>query len=283
MYALALDHYFRSRSDAATLRGLLALLTFLAVQAHAQSAYEPFDYPLGSNLSGQNGGSGFSEPWRVTQSGPNNVVTGQNSGTIVAGLSYSDAIGQVLLVSGGAWQNSSNLVFGQGQRDTLESFGADGSATWISFLVRATTVASGTHYACGTPGKGFTFGSQAVIVCLYRTLSPIATGGFLASFYGSDGVATTISADPTPTVLLVMKVEHAIDPGTNDLAKAWFNPILNQTLPAPDLTFSLRNYASIFSGATLLWGDSRSFIFDELRVGSDIGWDDDTLFVDGFE
>ncbi|MBK8066313.1 MAG: hypothetical protein IPK27_01410 [Rhodanobacteraceae bacterium] len=251
------------------MRALRCVLVVLGLcgsaAATAQAAYEPFDYPLNDNLAGANGGVGFDGPWTVTANGPSSAVTGAQSGVIVAGLSYSDALGQVLPVSGGAWQTNSGLQFGQAQRGTVASFGAAGSSVWMSFLVRQAETTAGVNYAGGTPGTGFGFGSAAMF-------SGIAAlpGGAVASFYGSDGRSRDIGNAAGKTTLVVMRLDFAAS--GNDTLRVWFDPVLNQPLGSPGLIESLQNYSGSFNGATLLWGDNRSFVFDELRIGSDIGW-----------
>jgi CSLREA domain-containing protein len=248
------------------LRTVLALgALWVCANAKAQGAHEPFDYPLNDNLAGANGGNGFSGPWMVTANGPSTAVTGAQSGVIVAGLEYTDALGQSLPVSGGAWQTNSGLQFGQGQRATTASFGAAGSSVWMSFLVRQAATTSGTNYALGTPGSGFGFGAQA----MHAGVAALP-GASVSSFFGSDGRARDIGNVAGKTTLVVMRIDFAAS--GNDTLRAWFDPLLGQPLGSPMLIESLRNYAENFNGATLLWGDNRSFVFDELRIGADIGW-----------
>lgn len=231
----------------------------------AQGAYEPFDYPLGSNLAGANAGSGFSEAWRVTASGPSSIVTGAQSGLIVDGLSYVDALGQSLPVSGRAWQTSSALSFGQGQRGTTASFGAAGTSVWMSFLVQQSAIVNGVNYVAGTPGTGFGFGSAAMAAGIFR--SPEA--GYTA-FYDGGGRVGDIGNVAGRVTLVVMRIDFAAS--GNDTLRVWFNPLLNRPLGSPNQMGAIDNYATVINGATLAWGDNRSFVLDELRVGSDIGW-----------
>jgi hypothetical protein len=231
----------------------------------AQGAYEPFDYPSGSNLAGANGGSGFSEAWRVTASGPTSVVTGAQSGTIVDGLTYVDALGQSLPVSGRAWQTSSALSFGQGQRGTTASFGAAGTSVWMSFLVRQATTTAGVSYAVGSPGTGFGFGSGAMAAGVFR----VPEAGYTA-FYDGGGRSGDIGNAAGRVTLVVMRVDFAAS--GNDTLRVWFNPLLNRPLGSPDQVGAIDNYAASINGATLAWGDTRSFVYDEMRIGTEIGW-----------
>ncbi|MBK8066311.1 MAG: Ig-like domain repeat protein [Rhodanobacteraceae bacterium] len=197
------------------MRALRCVLVVLGLcgpaAATAQAAYEPFDYPLNDNLAGANGGVGFDGPWTVTANGPSSAVTGAQSGVIVAGLSYSDALGQVLPVSGGAWQANSGLAFGQGQRGTVA-----------------------------------------------------VPGGAVSSSYGNDGRSRDIGNAAGKTTLMVMRLDFASS--ASDTMHARLNPVVGQPLSAPQLIGSFRNYASLFSGLSLVWGDQRQFDFDELRA-----------------
>ena len=190
---------------------LVVLGLCLSAAATAQGAQEPFDYPLNDNLAGANGGVGFDGPWTVTANGPSSAVTGAQSGVIVAGLSYSDALGQVLPVSGGAWQANSSLAFGQGQRGTVA-----------------------------------------------------VPGGAVSSSYCNDGRSRDIGNAAGKTTLMVMRLDIASS--ASDTMHARLNPVVGQPLSAPQLIGSFRNYASLFSGLSLVWGDQRQFDFDELRA-----------------
>jgi hypothetical protein len=246
---------------------LAAAVLWLSATAavSAQGAHEPFDYPLGSTLAGANGGSGFSEPWRVTVSGPTSVVTGAQSGVIVDGLTYVDALGQSLPVSGRAWQTSSALSFGQGQRGTAASFGVAGTSVWMSFLVRQSATTAPVNYAAGTPGTGFGFGSAAMAAGVFR----LPEAGYTA-FYDGGGRSGDVGNTAGKVTLVVMRIDFAAS--GNDTLRVWFNPLLNRPLGSPDQIGAIDNYAASINGASLVWGDSRSFVFDELRIGADIGW-----------
>lgn len=256
--------------------GVATLLFAIASLAQGQAAYEAFDYGLGTHLAGANGGTGFSEPWRVTRTGPGTVVTGTSSGVIVAGLSYVDAVGQTMPVSGGAWQTAGGLIFGQAQRGTQSSHGAPGSVLWISFLVRQASTTTGTNYAMVAPGTGYGFGSSAMSAGIYA----LPTAG-VGSFYDAGGIALEIGNAADKTTLVVVRIEFSDD--GNDLMQAWFDPILDLALSTPDAGGRFDDFASAINGATLAWGDSRSFVFDELRIGADIGWRTEDVFRNGFE
>lgn len=56
-------------------------------------------------------------------------------------------------------------------------------------------------------------------------------------------------------------------PSGNDTLNAWVNPRLGAKLPIPDAISSTRAYGSTIAGLSLVWGDYRSFAFDEVRMG----------------
>ncbi len=249
---------------------LLCIFALAAPGLAAAQAYEPFDYPLGSNLHAASGGSGFSEPWRVTSSGPNGIVTGAQSGSIVAGLNYTDALGNVLPVSGGAWQADGSFPLPQAQRGTNASFGAAGSSVWISFLIRQSTTTGGLNYAWAAPGTGIPFGGGAQAMSV--GLRAIPDGFVQASYTGTEAEQATRNIGNAAGKVTLVVARYDFSAAGNDSLRAWFDPILGQPLGSPQLRLANRNFAESINGLTLAWGDSRSFVFDELRIGADIGW-----------
>jgi hypothetical protein len=84
--------------------------------------YEPFDYPVGVGLSGKNGGTGFTGPWRnETTAG---TATIQSGSIPYPGLNTT---GNSVLMSGATGTYN---VF----RDHANIAGADGTTTWLSFI-----------------------------------------------------------------------------------------------------------------------------------------------------
>jgi hypothetical protein len=109
---------------------LVALTLTLPLASAATIAYEGFNYqPAGSDLAGNNGGSGFSGPWT---GGGFNVNSSTNYDVSATGLSYSN-----LQVSGGSVETPrtpSNLsgIY----RDLSSTFGAAGTTRYLSFLIQ---------------------------------------------------------------------------------------------------------------------------------------------------
>jgi hypothetical protein len=97
-------------------------------------AYEGFDYPAATDLTGQNGGTGWLTPWGANNSGvtnPQGTVPGDTARS--GSLQYTDAKGNKLVTSGGHG-------FYTGESGTAQPFrdfprrGESGTTTWISFI-----------------------------------------------------------------------------------------------------------------------------------------------------
>jgi hypothetical protein len=225
--------------------------------AHAADtlyAYESFDYFIGSSLAGQSGGSGWAGTWASN--------AGTNSAAIVAGLEYTDAAGQVLVTSGGATRTSSSVFFAQETRNTTKQFGEAGTSVWVSFLIQQVpNPSAGTSYGVLALGQGLTFGSNAMYGGVVATNSRVGTFYSATEFQNS---AVTVAADSVSFITL----RYDFASSGNDTINLWINPLLSAPLDAPDVSGSFRNYSSAFTGVTLAYGDNKSFVYDEVRVGS---------------
>ncbi len=233
----------------------------LTVTTAVAFLYEGFAYPASETLNGKNGGTGWSSAWSVVD-GNGFPVADSVSGYIVTGLNYTDAAGNALVVSGGAWQTDPGVAFGQARRQSTVTTGAAGTTRWMSFLVKQTVAPTGVDYAAIAPGTGYSFGSPAIA-------SGIGNGtAFANCFYcQSVGVTSPISGwGPGSVAMVLVKIDFA--PSGNDSVSVWINPPLAGPLPAATVSSStLANFDEVLSGMTLAWGDNRSFIFDELRLG----------------
>jgi len=242
----------------AVMTAAMFLAAVASTPAHAVLlAYDGFNYTVGAQLQGLNGGSGWSGAWQAN-------VAPTNSGSVVSGLSYTDTDGRQLQVSGGAAATDANVFFSQLTRATTESFGAGGTTTWVSFLVRNASFTTGLGYAAATLGQGYTFGSPAMVGGLVTSLS--GTVGFVAPFYGSGGPQTLATVAANAVTLVALRFDFAAASG-NDALSLWLNPKLTGSAGVPDASASLANYASIISGLTLVHGDNRTFTYDEIRIG----------------
>jgi len=224
-------------------------------------AYEPFDYEPGTPLAGGGGGSGWGGAWGVTQQGPTSALTGASSGAIGAGLGYVDGDGNTLVTAGGAWETSAPIYFGQAQRATASTAGTACTSRWASVLVRHSQVTTGINYAAATLGTGYNFGSPAMIAGFNFK------AGFTGCFYcssGGDGEALPDYVAGS-VGLVVFRTDFA--KAGNDTLSAWYDPPLGKPLGPPDASSSNANYGSVIGGFTLVWGDYRSWAFDEVRTG----------------
>src|SRR5262245_35500460 len=105
-----------------------------AVASHAAAtliAYEPFDYPAGAVLNGQNGGVGYTAPWAPYLGVAGNVPANPASNAIVAG----SLVGPAGLPTFG---NSALLSGEFGTLQIARAFpnitGTAGTTTWFSFI-----------------------------------------------------------------------------------------------------------------------------------------------------
>jgi hypothetical protein len=131
----------------------------------------------------------------------------------------------------------------------------------MSYLVKHAPVKTGVDYAAATLGTGYGFGSPAMI----GGVGPSYL--FTTCFYCSSGGATfTIPGFGAGSVVLLL-LRTDFSASGNDTLNAWVNPPLGTRLPAPDAASSDANYGPGVAGLTLIWGDDRSFTFDELRTG----------------
>lgn len=228
-------------------------------------AHEGFSYTLGENLAGKSGGSGWSGAWTATD-GYLSPLAASASGTIVAGLGYTDSGGRRLLASGGAWSSSAGVFFGQIQRASVDKPGAAGSTRWLSMIVRQDAPPAGINYVMAAPGRGWSFGSSATAMAAGIG----GTGVFVNCWYCSGTPATAPIAGWTQgsTALLLVRVDFAVS--GNDTVSLWINPTLDPAVDigAPTATASLSNFAELLDGVTVGWGDFRSFTVDELRIGT---------------
>lgn len=233
---------------------LCASAPHFAQAAGTLYAYDGFDYAAGSLLSGQSGGSGWASPWATN--------AGTSGASIVAGLQYTDAAGQVLAASGGAIRTNPSVLFAQETRNTLKQFGEAGDSVWVSFLVQQVANPNeGTSYAVAALGQELSFDSNAMNGGI------AGTNPFVGAFYsGTESQSSTTTVSENSVSFITLRYDFA--PSGNDTVSLWINPLLDSPLGAPDASGSFRDYSTAFSGVTLAYGDSKSFVYDELRIGS---------------
>ena len=100
---------------------IIAFFGLTVLSANATSIFtENFQYTVGANLAGQNGGTGFSGDWQ-----------GGNS-TIVAGL-------------GGTGTKSLQVGSDQSSRSLLSTFDTSGNSFYISYIMNASSFSGGNY------------------------------------------------------------------------------------------------------------------------------------------
>ncbi len=252
--------------------------TNVAVRCAASNAnlvaYDGFNYVAGQPLAGRNGGIGWSAAWQLIDGSANTSLDSAKTGSIVAGLNYVDANSSKLVTTDGAWKTDATVFFAQARRASSSSFGAAGTSRWISFLVRqaaaspAPPATPAFNYVSGTLGTGYTFASPAMMgdVGLYSSGGVAAIGAFY------DNTASGVALSPNSwyegaTGLVVLRI--TFNASGNDTMDLWFNPLLTSDPGSPLVTASVANYADLINGITMSWGDYRSFVIDEVRIGND--------------
>jgi hypothetical protein len=166
--------------------------------AASQLASEGFNYPVGSSLAGQNGGSGWSSSWNNSQ-----TELGVN---IVPGLTY-----QNLLTSPGAAQSdlaSGNATVAFFTRQLGFTYGAPNTTLYVSFLLQPETGfgfygglnldgifvgKSGPTNTYGIEGPTNDISSSSVTAVAGTTVFLVLEANFLAS-----GDEFSLYVDPTP-------------------------------------------------------------------------------------
>jgi hypothetical protein len=254
---------------------LIISLSYIANIVNAEmTSYEGFDYILNEPLTGLNGGIGWSSAW---------TTNGGEGGNIVEGLTYSDVNGNQLVRSGGAYAVNPIRHYYQFIRDTNLTFGTADTSVWLSFIVQQASISTGTNYATATIGTGFTFGSNAMIGGIAGTTAYPC----VIPFYASSGAScdTFQTMLPGESAFLVLRFDFAVS--GNDTLYLWYNPILENAPGEPLLMLSSRNYDSVISGLTLAHGDFRSFVYDEMRIGTDFASvtpiRENVMFMNSFE
>ncbi|MDB6124104.1 MAG: hypothetical protein JWQ71_3097 [Pedosphaera sp.] len=276
--------------------GFLVTLIFLAAAQGIHAAllsYEGFNYPSGSNLVGQNGGTGFgANAWLLNSSGASISTNRPDS------LSYTDASGNSLVTSGGsvflqglttgntASQPNRLLGYSRG----TNSGGADGVTTWVSFLAVRRGLTTNSTIVPNNPYP------RSANLSLYNSVS--SNSEKLAMGNTSNTPSNTVALLPvgnianiqTTTVsysqtnLIVVRIDHNV--GANDDAYLFVNPPLGSQ-PGIGLAnaSSLSSFDFSFNRIRPFAGGDQSanqqpfaeLILDEIRIGET--YEDVTPFI----
>lgn len=209
-------------------------------RVHLANVYEPFDYPVETDIHGQNGGVGFASAWsHQTSSGPL---------TVMADSLYYPGVPSE---AGALKVTHTRDVAATLDRTFSHATGQDMSDVWMSFMVQGENVAYGwlTAELNGSPR----FGKESV--------------NGIGIHYN-----TTIFMEDHVTYFVVLHVDCR--PG-NDHMALWINPSADQE-PSIDEADSYWEVADVGVGHMMRFHLSGTglgqYIIDEVRVGTT--WED---------
>lgn len=226
---------------------LATLLLVCGAANAAETVHEAFDYPDPGALTGLGDGTGWMDSWYEDgQAGPASFAT--------AGLSYTDALGNILDVSGGAADASGAA--------TTRSFRtvADGplNDVWISFLYQvpeSNSLFEGVTFYRGTQAV-FSVSNPSITTSPMISLGNQLTGGSVNTDRGEFGV----------THLIVLHVSQGAGTNGGDRIEIFVDPVLTGTPSTPDGTINGSNFG--FDTIRVAAQNGAPFLFDEFRVGT---------------
>ena len=232
-----------------------ATLLHLALCSAASAAltvYDGFDYgAVSGDLTGKNGGSGFSGAY--TDGGNSTIYS-------TTGLTYG-----TLETAGGA-----SLTADGGTATTLNFRGftaISSGETWISFLAQRNGAASTTTFA------GLSFYNSAGIAAADSefSISNAGTGGTWRLFDNNNGgattsVPTTITIASDTTYLLVARILWGAGAGGTETVSLFVNPALGLTPVTADASRDI-NMATNIDKVRIAGASGVNYTFDEIRIG----------------
>ena len=249
-----------------------ASVVFSMTSSAALIVYEGFDYVAGSSLRTQNGGTGFAGAW---------ANTGNATETSTSpGLTYGDlAVSGIKATLNGQQSASANGNSAFLTRDLSQTFGADGTTVWLSFISQRT----GNKSSGGT-AQPLNYQRVYSLSLFSGSATEQASVGELsndpADVWSLNPDSTTIVPSVHTTVpldtqsFLLVRIDN-IAGVSADKAYLWVNPNLSLGEPSigtaaatitDELTFNrirLTVGGSQNNGATL----AASGVFDEIRIG----------------
>ncbi|WP_035608214.1 thrombospondin type 3 repeat-containing protein [Haloferula sp. BvORR071] len=225
---------------------LLSLCLALAgdCASAVQIAYEPFAYTAAAPVTDLEGGSGWDFAW--TQDGESCV-------TAADGMSYTDASGSVLSVSGLAAETTGSA--------TTRSFRSVGGGVglndvWISFLYRLP--ATNNKFE----GVSFYRGATALFTVSKPSVNASANI-FLGT--GSSGGVNSLKGVFGTTHLVVLHLEDGAGSGGADKVSMYIDPLLTGNPSIPDAITQGANLD--FTSVRIAGQDGATLLVDELRIG----------------
>ncbi len=198
-------------------------------------AYEGFNYPDGTDLTGQDGGTGWTSAWGANSGGVTDPAGDVVGDTVVAGgLNYTDSKGNKLVTAGGHGLFSGVDGTSQPFRD-MAARGETGTTTWISFIgVRQGETAEGDNpYPRGSNLAFFNDNSERFAIgnasgAPVNAWSILNLGGSLANLRSSERPYQQLS-------FVVVRVDHKEE---NDDTYLFLDPVLDVE---PNITTAATN------------------------------------------
>lgn len=212
----------------------------IASSAAAQSAYEPFNYPAGAGINGQNGGLGWGGPWSAAAT---NVTA--------AGLTYPN-----LTVLGRALgRTPGNASF---RSLPAPIVGTAGTSLILSALIKSNVN--------GTPASQATLGNSAGGTFIIGDLpQPDAAAGNWGFQTSAGRFYSTVPVVANATVYLVAQIDFDVN-GSNDRIRLWVNPPANAWFTVNAQIDDSSSNVGQFSG--VFWQTQQNQVVDEIRVKS---------------
>jgi hypothetical protein len=212
--------------------------------------HEPFAYSAG-DLTGGNGGSGWSGAW--TDTGNPTVVT-------ATGLAYTDSFGNVLNVSGSALNTADG---GAATTISAREVTDRNAETWISVLIQP----QGTF----SDFLGVSFYDQGLATANAR-FAIEQTGKDLRLVRRAPGTppppvnsATFATTIGTTVFAVIRLVPDGGTGGTFDRVDVYFNPRLDEVPSSPHASLVIDGLQ--FDRVRIAGQNGRSTLVDELRIG----------------
>jgi hypothetical protein len=261
------SHYFSHNKSSGYMRknsrktrwlvsGFLAGILLKAAPADAALiAYESFDYTPGSDVRGQNGGSG----WAAGSS-----WAGYDPSVTWPGLITSSSLSYRSLVTQGnalttattptTYPPPSSALYWR----NLPQFGQEGTTLYVSFLFRP------------EPGYGV-YGGVNLTDNSYNGIFVGKSGADGYNNYGLEGPLNDINSSGVPvtageTAFMVLKAQFLAG---NDIYSLYVNPVLDGSEPAlPSVVKTDFDPANPLIGTTFIFNNYGYYTIDEIRVGT---------------
>ncbi len=222
-------------------------------------AYEGFSYTPGLNLSGRNGGVGFSSAWSGSTTnytiGPNSLIAPPIGGVPTTG---NRVIGAAIATGA--------TSFAAMTRDLFTSLGAAGNTNYFSFLIQPGEMVPGSlggsfislALASNAGGGTLFFGVPGVSNNSQRRYA-------IENLGGGGRVFSNVNVIAGQSALLVVRADFNPNPQLPDTFTFFVNP--TPGLPEPSL-FWRKTDLNLLSVDRLFIQSSGAFSIDEIRVGT---------------